>query len=213
MSQEIFGRIWHPGRLEEAVLATLKTWLPTYLNEVCEQETLFLNSQLEDGDDPIPPVKLAQPESWALVSEYDRFPEDSLPAIIVAAPGAEGQPETDGGGIIRTAWRFEVSVTLTADTGRNARRNAQLYLAAIIACLMQRRSLGESMTATDFLDADYVDVPTEKRRTQIAAAAAFAAQIDQMVTTRGGPATPTPPDPMPETWPVVTETQIGTEPA
>jgi hypothetical protein len=203
MSEEIFGRIWHPGRLEDAVLDTLKTWLPTYLNEVCEQETERLGLDT--------PKTLGLPQSWAVVSDYDRFPEESLPAIIVAAPGLDGDPDREGDGTVHTTWRFEVSVTLTAPDGRTTRRNAQLYLAAIIACLLQRRSLGEDMTSIDLVDADYVDVPNEKRRTQIAAAAAFTAQIDGMVTDLAGPGTPEPPDPMPETWPTVTETTIETE--
>ncbi len=205
---EVFGRIWHPGILEDAVIATLKTWLPTYLSEVCRQES----ERLMDPDQPTDPKTLAVPQSWAVVSEYDRFPEDSLPAVIVAAPGIAKEPSRNGDGSVDTQWSFEVSVTLTADTGQNARRNAQLYLAAMIAALLQRRSLGEGMTSVDFVGADYVDVPTDARRTQIAAAAAFTCRANAIVSTLAGPGTPEPPDPMPSTWPTVTDTDITVTP-
>jgi hypothetical protein len=199
----VIGPLWHPGILEDAVLATLKTWLPAYLSEVCAQET--------DRLDLDTPRRLAVPKTWATISDYDRFPEQGLPAIIVAAPGMKGEADRRGDGSLRGTWTIEVSATVSADTAKNTRRAAQLYLAAILGAILQRRSLGQSYSSADFVAAEYVDVPNEKRRSIVACAAAFEVQVGEMLSTQLGPATAEPPDPMPDTWPEVQETTIETE--
>jgi hypothetical protein len=199
----VVGPLWHPGVLEDAVLDTLKTWLPSYLSEACAQETERL--------DLAEPKRLAVPKTWATISDYDRFPEQGLPAIIVAAPGMKGEADRRGDGSLRGTWMVEVSATVSADTAKNTRRAAQIYLAAILGSVLQRRSLGDPHSAATFVATEYVDVPNEKRRSIVACAAAFEVQVGEMLSTQLGPATPEPPDPMPETWPEVQETTIETE--
>lgn len=227
----VIGPLWDPGQLERDVVRGMKRWLPSYLNEVCWQETQRIeipalreaNGSLTDdqlldllktkiADEEITPYQLRVPESWGVSSEYERFPEDGLPAIIVAASGMPARPEGKGDGSLDGEWVFEISATVSTSGGAaRTRRAGQLYLTAIIASLLQRRSLATPYGAVDLVEVDYVDIPSEKKRTLFAAAAGFSVQVTDMLNHRGGPATAEPPDPMPLTWPTVTETTIETE--
>jgi len=223
----IIGRLWHPGLLEERTLETLKTWLPVYLNEVSRRETIhenlpalaeanpnadedelleLLDAAIEDGD--IKPRNIAAPKSFATVSEYDRFPEQGLPAIIVSAPGMADAPQMNGAGDLRGDWVIEVSATVSANGARQTRRLAQMYLAAIQGAMLQRRSLGDEYSAAYLTNVQYADVPTERRRSIMAAGAAFQVSVEQMLSTKAGPVSPEPPDPVPLTWPVVLSTNV-----
>lgn len=226
----IIGRLWHPGLLEDRVLDLLKTWLPVYLNEVSRNETIYenlpalaeenptateqelieiLDEAIEDGD--IKPRSLATPKSFATVSEYDRFPEQGLPAIIVAAPGMADVPAVNGAGDVRADWVIEVSATVSANGARATRRLAQMYLAAIKGAVLQRRSLGDPYSAAYLTDVQYADVPTERRRSIAACAAAFRVSVEGMLSTKEGPVSPEPPDPVPPTWPVIETVNVEIE--
>lgn len=226
----VIGPLWDPGQLERDVIRGLKLWLPSYLNEVAWQETQrreipalrdanddLTDDQLLDllkekiDDSEIKPYQLKTPESWGVASEYDRFPEDGLPAIIVAASGMPSRPEGEGDGSISGDWVIEVSATVSSTGAARTRRAGQLYLTAIIASILQRRSLSTPYGAVDLGEVDYLDIPSEKRKTLFTAAAGFTVQVADMLNTRGGPATATPPDPMPLTWPEVTEITTETE--
>lgn len=226
----VIGRLWHPGLLEDRTLDVLRTWLPVYLNEISRSETLYenlpalraenpeateaelvemLDEAIEAGD--VKPRSLAVPKSYATVSEYDRFPEQGLPAIIVAAPGLAEAPVLNGAGDLRADWIIEVSATVSANGARATRRLSQMYLAAIQGAILQRRSLGDPYSAAYLTDVQYADVPSERRRSIAAAAAAFRVSVEGILSTKAGPVTPEPPDPVPATWPVIETVNVELE--
>lgn len=226
----IIGPLWHPGYLEDRTLAALKAWLPVYLNEVSRNETLYenlpalaeenpeadreelielLDEKIEAGE--IKPRNVAAPQSWATVSEYDRFPEQGLPAIIVSAPGMSEEPSIGGDGFVHGEWIIEVSATVSANGARETRRLGQMYLAAIQGAMLQRRSLGDQEIGVRLTTVQYVDVPNERRRSIMAVAAAFRVSVDRMFSVKAGPLGPEPPDPLPTTWPVVSSVNVEIE--
>jgi hypothetical protein len=226
----IVGPLFHPGQLEDRVIHTLKTWLPAYLNEVSWRETVEENLPALAESDPeateeqltqelrdriaagtIKPRQLATPNSYATVSEYDRFPEQQLPAIIVAAPGMVERPVRSGDGFLSGTWTIEVSATVSANNGKDTRRLAQMYLSAIQGAILQRRSLGDPFSAASLTMVEYADIPNERRRSIIAAASAFEVSVHKMLSTNQGPVSPEPPDPIPATWPVVSEVNVSIE--
>lgn len=226
----IIGPLFHPGHLEDRVIETLKTWLPAYLNEVSWRQTVEENlpalaeadptasrdeliEELQDRIDAgtIKPRQLATPKSYATVSEYDRFPEQQLPAIIVAAPGMVQQPIRNGDGYLHGTWTIEVSATVSAPNGKETRQLSQLYLAAIQGAILQRRSLGDPFSAANLMMVEYADIPNERRRSIIAAVAAFEVSVHEMISTKQGPVSPEPPDPIPPTWPIATEINISVQ--
>lgn len=226
----IIGPLFHPGQLEDRVIEVLKTWLPAYLNEISWRQTVEENLPALAEEDPtagrdelieelrdrveagtIKARQLATPKSYATVSEYDRFPEQQLPAIIVAAPGMIERPAKTGDGYLRGIWTIEVSATVSANDGKSTRQLAQLYLAAIQGAILQRRSLGDPFSAADLTMVEYADIPNDRRRSIIAAVSAFEVSVHQMISTHQGPTSPEPPDPIPDTWPTISEINVSIE--
>lgn len=226
----IIGPLFHPGELEDRVIEILKTWLPAYLNEVSWRQTVKENLPALAEEDPtatdeelieelrdridvgiIKARQLATPSSYATVSEYDRFPEQHLPAIIVAAPGMVERPTKSGDGFIHGTWNIEISATVSASDGKNTRQLAQLYLSAIQGAILQRRSLGDPFSAATLTMVEYADIPNDRRRSIIAAASVFEVSVHQMLSTHQGPTSPEPPDPIPDTWPVISEINVSIE--
>jgi hypothetical protein len=226
----IIGPLWHPGYLEDRTLAALKTWLPVYLNEVSRNETIYENISSIAADNPdaddaelieildeliesgeIKPRNVAAPQSFATVSEYDRFPEQGLPAIIVSAPGMAEEPRVSGDGFIGGDWIIEVSATVSANGAKQTRRLAQMYLAAIQGAMLQRRSLGDPEMIVRLSAVEYADVSNDQRRSIVAAGAAFTVSVDRMISIHAGPITPEPPEPIPASWPIATTINIQIE--
>lgn len=126
---DIFGNIIDADTVEQAVRDTLQAWLPAHL---AHQER---RRELDPGT-------LPQPRSWPMVSEFDPEVEEQLPSVFIASPGSVGTPERNRKGQRRKVWRFEIAVIVGGRTEALARRNAALYLAAVIGALEQNRTLG-----------------------------------------------------------------------
>ena len=162
------GPLFDAGQLEADVIAALKTGLPHYLRHV---ESLT-------GHATLAPVK-----SWAVISEYDRFPEDGLPALIVAAPGLVEEPDRDGEGFYTATWSLEVSVTVGGQNPKQTRRVSQLYAAAVRGAMLQLPIPNADVKR--WLDETYDDVPTAKRRSILATSNVFAVEVTDVVTDQG----------------------------
>jgi hypothetical protein len=90
-----FGPLVAASDMEDAVLAQLQAWLPDYLAEVERTHGLQVGS-------------LPQPRSWVLSSEVERFPEEQLPAVMLASPGLTDPPLADGTGVYTARWQLVV---------------------------------------------------------------------------------------------------------
>lgn len=190
----IFGPIFTAGRVEMAAMSTLREWMATYLAEM-ERQT------------GRPAGSLPQVRSWTTVNEFGRWPEESLPSVLLISAGLSAVPEKDGQGRYRATWGLAVAVVVSARDQASTRELAMVYSAAIRGCLMQRRSLGGVAAATEWIEERYDEIPAA-HRTLAAGISGFEVQIDDVVTTHGGPASPAPPpDPQipPGDWPTVRE--------
>jgi hypothetical protein len=74
--QSIFEPIFDGHILAESVIATLKLWMPTYLQEI------ELQRGTERGAIPVPRV-------YTTRNEFTTFPEDIIPLVIVFRVGVE----------------------------------------------------------------------------------------------------------------------------
>lgn len=192
----IFGDLFGGDQIDAALIDVLGTWMPTYLKEVARQRNL------SEAFEP--------PRSIVAVAEFDRWPEEQLPSIVIVNPGTEGTPRNHAG-IFEASWPIEICISVSADTEARTRRNSQLYITAARGCLMQRRSLGHGMKGTDWGGESYTLIDNEKRRSLAGAKASFVVERENILTVGAGPTDPDL-DPQPGNWPTVKEAEATVEP-
>lgn len=195
----VFGAILAGDLVEQAALTLLQDYFTTYLGELERQRDLE-------------PMALPPPRSYTIAEEIENWPEDQLPCVVIVSPGLAGAPSRRGQGTYDAVYELRVAVVCSAATQADTNRLAHLYSAAVVACLVQHRSLGDVAAGLHWLDFGKVVELDAKRRSLAAAVASFAVQMENIVST-DGPVGPPPEDPYvaPEPWPqvetVVTETE------
>lgn len=154
MPAEGYGHIFVPEQLEDDIERLLApankvdgglNWLAALLSEV-ERQT-----GRSSGD-------LRLPRSWNTVSGADNWPTERLPAVVIAAPGSDGNPERDEDGVYTELWTVAVTVIVAARTTRLARRTAGAYAAAVRAAVVQQLA-GSSDNVLGVLAGQYVANP------------------------------------------------------
>jgi hypothetical protein len=194
---DLYGTLRHPGAIEQAALERLKAWMPAMVAEVERQE----------GREP---GKLPRLRGYITVSELARWPEDQIPLAVVVSPGTLGDPMKDAEGYYRAIYSLAVAIVTSAATEPATRQIAQLYGAAVRACLLQRRSLENEVEVTDWTGESFDDLPVDERRTMFAGVNSFAVELGQIVSWQLGPAAPVEPpdDPLADPPGPVTATDV-----
>lgn len=181
MSELRFGTLLTPYGVEEAILAFIEKWLPTYLAEV-ERQTETTTHEIQ------------RPASYRITREpEDNWPEDQLPAVNVnAEPGTYEQ----GSNGLLGQW-FDVTVmavTYGLDED-DARRIAQFYTAAIGALLLQQGGLDGLAENLSPLGMEFADLG-DSARSLARGAFTFRVFVAGVVNRDRGPNQPDPnPDP------------------
>lgn len=174
----IFGPIITGKHVRTATRSHIRKWFPTYLAEVAR----------EDGRSTS-----AMPHFKSYSSAFDmpdgRFIEDAIPACIIVCPGWMDAPERRGG-----LWTVKWAVGLGAVvSGRNREETvelAELYVAALRACVGQHQSLGGLATACDPIGERYDDIPNDMSRTLVGGTVQFAVEIPATLMPGEGPDEP-----------------------
>lgn len=191
-----FGRIIDANAVETAVRDTLELWMPTYIAEVERQypdtwDTGELNTQV-----------------WYVAAhQFDRFNEDSLPAVIVICPGLADRPVRDADGSHLCVFGLAVGVVAGSIDRDETDAAVKAYGAAVRACLLQQSMLGDlNADGVTWLGEQYDELPYEQSRSMVGGRITFTVQVDDVVTKAAGPLqTSTPP-----VDPYATPTQPGT---
>jgi hypothetical protein len=166
-----FAPIISSGAVADSLLAHLRLWLPTYLAEMDRQ------APLAGG------IATSQVRSWEIVPALDLSDEPQMPAIKIVTPGPSEMPVSDGEGRFRA----------TYEPRTKALRDR--YEAAIVACVMEKRSLGDAnVRGTDYKGAWKFDLAANERRTKQAVSCGFAIEYENAVTWKAGPTVPIIPD-------------------
>jgi hypothetical protein len=173
----VFGDFGSSEDIEVAVLKALEKWLPTYLRRIESVRGLDVG-------------ELPEIRSFSIVSDYDRYPQEQLPAVTIESPGlVSGSLTKDGAGYYSGSYAVEVSVTTAADEGVAARQGAQRYGEAVRGALLQHRSLDTDMQVADWVDESLVG-ENEKRTRRVTCANAFEVDLHNLISIRKGPAEP-----------------------
>jgi hypothetical protein len=184
-----FGPLVVETDVDLAVLATLKSWLPTYLAQAERQRGLA--SRL---------LPRPRGESYANTLEDTEFLDHRLPAIIVttAAPTDVAQ---DGDGFYIADWHVVVSAVVRGRKPEETRGIAALYGGCVRDILTDRPTLGGFASATKWIPGGGVapvDDPTPAGRYLAAGINQFTVSVDDVLREAAGPATADPyeqPDP------------------
>jgi hypothetical protein len=204
MTDSIFGPIFDGSVLTRAVLATLKSWFPTYLHEI----------ELQRG---YPVRKIPPPRTYVERWRFDSFPDEQIPIVVAVCPGMAQPPTASGDGVIGGWWALGVGVIAAANTEENSERLAKIYGAAARAILEQKSYLDDSweFSGINVLNESYEDIPdTEQSRTMRAAQVICRVRVENIVTKGAGPASPDAPDPDTQpgsVWPDVQKVFVDIE--
>jgi hypothetical protein len=204
LSPSIFGPIITGGDIEDWTLALLKRWYSTYLAEVERQHAM-------SGHD------LPRPLAYAIGTSFDKWPEDQVPAVIVATRGTFDRPTRDGGGIYNARWAVDVGVVCSASTQAQSHRLAQLYTGAARDLILQRPSLdGQLWGGIIWTGEDYTGLAYDDTRSLYSGSVQVAIQANAVAVANAGPTTPdaplSPDDTVPwQDWPTVKEGEVGIE--
>ena len=196
VTDTIFGPIFDGSLLTRAVMATLKTWYPTYIKEI-EIQRGWPTGQI--------PAPKTYTERWA----FDSYPDDKMPAVVVVCPGMAQPPRADGDGTVNGWWALGVGIIAAASTEDNSERLAKVYGAGARLILSQKGWLDESweFNGCEVMDESYIDVPDmEQSRTMRSAQVIAHVQVLNMWNEWAGPAATSAPDPVGQPgsqWPEV----------
>lgn len=181
-----FGQIIDGSYVEQAVIDLLKVWSPSYLAEVARQRSL---------------ASLPNIRTYTVTSQFEKWPEDQLPTVLVISTGLAEPPKQRGDGKIDVCFLTGLAVIVSADTPENTNKIAKAYTAAIRAALAQHKSLGGKTDGLTWLDEKYDDLPPEQTRTIGAGQLVFEVDVKNVTDASAGPLSPTIEDP--GDWPQV----------
>jgi hypothetical protein len=186
---DVFGPIFVAAFLEQAVIDTLKIWLPLYIKEI----------ELQLGRTP---GELPPPKSYTTRRRFDKFPEDQLPTIIVVSPGLDDDPNEEGDGNYRAPWRMHVGAVVSTSDPAATNLVAKIMGAAIRGAMVQHKSLGGVASGLTWYDESYDDLPDDDvSRSLGATSLSFRIEVDDVVNWQRGPDGSYLPDPTATTPP------------
>lgn len=200
----IYGAITSASELEQAVLATLQKWFPTYLVEYELQAGLI-------PDNTTPP-KHPLPKAWLTADQLDRSAADALPAVVAVSPGlTRNRPEQEGDGSFRVFFSLGVGIFVSGNTRGDTINLVRVYTAIIRTIMLQQQSLGGVADGMTWLDESYDDnFPFTDDQTMSAGQVVFEVTVAGVVNRFAGPTTV---DPLPtqpgSDWPLA-ETVLAT---
>lgn len=198
----IFARTITDDQVEDAVVLTLKKWFSTELRVI--EEDLGLT-----------PGFYSRPRAWEIHGDFDKFPEEQLPAVVVISAGTTDTPIKDGGKKYRAHFDIAIAVFASSLDMNRSRRFAYRMGGAARACMLHRQSLDGALDGTvrgvTWTSSRNGEMPVEDDRTIWATRQVFSVEVGDTITQSAGPPAPDadpPPDgtPLPE-WDTIPDLQ------
>lgn len=197
ISTDVFGEITTGTEIKNAVIETLQTWLPTYLQEV--------EHQLDR-----PRGDIVAPKVYKKTNTFDTIDVVNIPVCLVVCPGLAGRPAHEGDGYYRAPFTLGIACIVSARDEESTKEVADIYGAAVRACMLQKRlSVTGLDSDVDWIEESYDDIPEQDSRTLGAAQVIFTVTVYDVVSRIGGPLAPADPVKQPGSeWPFVGDVVI-----
>ncbi len=152
-----FGPITTVNTVDNAVAATLRTWLAHYIAHVADQDNV---------DRP------ATPDNYTITTDLASYPEKGLPAVVIVSPGLTDTPGNLSGAA-RGNWTIGVCVVAQGRNETEVRTHVGVYAAAVRGALLQHPSLGGVALGVTLIDEALDQVGFDERRTMQACKLVF----------------------------------------
>lgn len=178
------GPIYSAARVERAVIATLRVWLPVYVSDAERQDGV------EVGSTPrIPSAGFRRVNSLDAAS-FDEQPPPRL-AAVTSRMGDIGRSQTEK---FEAEWPIGIGVVFMGDSHQQARDFAQLTIAACRTLLIHKQDLGIGALSVDLVAGSetYDEAPPENERTMCAGIVGVLVTVPDVLDPWAG--IPEPPD-------------------
>jgi len=209
---DVFGPLISGYDVELASLLALQKWMHTYLAQVERLQGLAVNTW-------------PRPRAYRITSEFERMPEDQLPAIIVRSGGtnAEPRPVGTGEGLMRGSWRVEFGALVSArsiivdNCVPLALKLARLWALAIRGVVVQQQDDRGIIAFWDWIDERYDVIDADADRTICLGMVTVDVECHNVINRWAGPldplSPPEPPDPpiLPPSWPLAEVVDVDQE--
>jgi hypothetical protein len=185
----VFGTIRTDDEIEDAVIATLRKWLPTYIAEVERQLGLDVGFYQRPFH-----------SSYTVRTDFEVWPEEMMPVVSVEAFTIESDPRRNGRGIMTGQFATGITNICASNNAVYVRSYAARMGAAIRAAVMQHQSLDAqldgSVQGVSFLGSTNNLLASQDDRTIRAYRQVFVVEVADILTRGAGPAAPDvdPPD-------------------
>lgn len=191
----VYGVSIAASQVEKLIVGSLEDWLPYYLGE---RERL---DGYAAGD-------LPAPMGYVRASEFAKWPEDSLPVVLVMVAGTAKVRKRDDGKH-EAEWTVGVAPIVKDLSQGDSRDLATSYAAAIRDAIVQHKRLKSTAHpagmegSVEWRGDDYTDLAFDSTRTLGTARVIFSVTVDNVVSATAGPRElPTePPSVDPGPWP------------
>ena len=187
------GQLLGPNDVEDAVLATLKLWLPDYLYQV-EQ-----NHNLQQGS-----LGVATSTIRGGI-DFELWQEDGLPTIIATVKPFEA-PERENG--YNQWYDVQIAAVVTGESEDDSRRLAAHWGVAVQGVLTQQGALGGFAGDLRMNASPQTAFRDPEQRRLVECTAGYHVFVENIVNDHQGLAVPTPPQPPFGEFPTVTSTSV-----
>lgn len=181
--------------VERAVIDTCVKWGAEFIADAERQFTIQPHAV------PVPD----EGQFTTTSSEFEKFPEDQTPAVLIIAPGLAGEPRQEADRSLTAPVALGVGILVSTGHGVEANRDAAQILAGAYCELLLRMPLeGLDVDSIEYIDERYTDIPGRAERTLAAARLVFTIWVRNWRSLKGGPpdrSAPRP-DPYPDPGPL-----------
>lgn len=199
----VFGASLDSEDVEQAMIAHLQKWMPTYIAEVRRQK----DPEGKRWPKGVPGIRSYDIDVTELAAH--KWPESQLPCVIVGSPGEDDDPRVEGDRRV-TAF-YGVTILCVASGGgkdpeANSKALARLYGSAARMAIMQHPDLGEFANGVGMRAErnDTISRGVEASRSLAGSARAYVVEVENVVDVGAGPLEPLEdPETPPEDWPTV----------
>lgn len=172
----VYGPMFNFAFVDRWILELAEKWDLTYLAE----------AERQSGEEPqtFGPIK-----SFIVANEWDGWPEEHLPCLLVVDTGLGDQPTRDGRGLWSARRLFGASLIVQAPTRKDVRWAVGLRGAAFRSLMLQHQDLEhpEHIGGLDWVDERPAPVPSSDERNIGAQIMLFYVDVKNIADEGGSP--------------------------